>query len=29
MRRSSAMIVVQGVCNAMGVVEEYEWVGGM
>jgi hypothetical protein len=23
------MIVVQGVCNAMGVVEEYEWVGGM
>jgi hypothetical protein len=27
--RSSAMIVVQGVCNAMGVVEEYEWVGGM
>lgn len=23
------MIVVQGVCNAMGMVEEYEWVGGM
>jgi hypothetical protein len=22
--RSSAMIVVQGVCNAMGMVEEYE-----